>query len=186
MKIKILAERINEHLHVFDQVIGSDGVVNLTKANKNDALVKRFGAQGFVYVGDAAVEKSIWRRAVDALGVVARALRVHHWAKNVLVLLPILLHGHLTEWHTWIQGIIAATALSLAASGTYLINDMLDLASDRRHPVKRFRPLAAGTLSISAGIMLVVLLLVSAVALSTLLSVACTALVAAYAALSLF
>lgn len=74
----------------------------------------------------------------------AKALRVHQWAKNLLIALPFLAGHHFhTVWQ--LAGLFAAfLAMSLCASGTYLWNDLLDLEYDRAHPRKRDRLAASG------------------------------------------
>lgn len=72
-----------------------------------------------------------------------RAMRPHHWIKNLMVFVPLLAdHGTDKELYLRLLGVFAA--LSACASGTYLLNDVLDLPHDRRHRRKRHRPLAAG------------------------------------------
>jgi 4-hydroxybenzoate polyprenyltransferase len=83
-----------------------------------------------------------------------RALRPHQWAKNLLVFVPALA-AHRLEWSLQLDLILAFCSLSLCASGGYVVNDLLDVQSDRRHPRKRFRPFASGDLSIGAGVLLV-------------------------------
>ena len=78
-------------------------------------------------------------RPVDYL----RALRPHHWVKNVLVFAP-LLAAHETRPELYLTAAGVFAALSACASGTYLLNDLVDLQYDRRHATKRHRPLAAG------------------------------------------
>lgn len=82
---------------------------------------------------------------------VIRALRPHQWIKNVLVFVPILLDHRLLEGDTMLRGALAFTAFCLAASGAYVVNDLLDLEADRSHPTKRFRPFAAGDLAPVVG-----------------------------------
>ena len=82
-----------------------------------------------------------------SLKELARSMRMSQWAKNTLVFVP-LLAAH--EWGDSERAVAAAVAfgtLCMIASGTYLINDLLDIEADRGHPTKRFRPLAAGTIS---------------------------------------
>lgn len=84
-----------------------------------------------------------------------RALRPHHWAKNALLLLPILA-AHLTWTPSLVVDVVTAlVAFSLAASAVYVGNDIADLPADRRHPTKRHRPLASGTLSVRAAVGLI-------------------------------
>ena len=76
-----------------------------------------------------------------------RAMRPHHWLKNGLVFVPILLNHDVFDpgalWH----GLIAFVAFSLIASAIYLLNDIKDVEADRRHPTKCKRPLAAGEIT---------------------------------------
>jgi 4-hydroxybenzoate polyprenyltransferase len=76
-----------------------------------------------------------------------RAMRPHHWLKNGLVFVPILLAHELFVFGNFLHGALAFLALSLCASAVYLLNDLTDIESDRRHPEKRHRPLASGALS---------------------------------------
>ena len=73
-----------------------------------------------------------------------RAVRVHQWAKNLLLVLPALA-AHLVPDTRAIGLLVTAfVSFSLLASAVYLLNDIQDLEHDRAHPVKRTRPLAAG------------------------------------------
>jgi 4-hydroxybenzoate polyprenyltransferase len=96
-----------------------------------------------------------------------KAIRLHQWAKNVLIFLPLLLA------HAWAAGLIAGAAIAflsfgLCASATYIVNDLLDLEADRHHPRKRLRPFAAGDLSALSGIAVVIVLLAASLALAML------------------
>jgi len=85
---------------------------------------------------------------------VVRALRPHQWAKNALVALPAALAHRLGEPGVWADLALAFVALSLCASGTYVVNDLADRERDREHPTKRARPFASGALGAGAGIAL--------------------------------
>lgn len=80
-----------------------------------------------------------------------RALRPHQWLKNLLVLVPLLAAFRVGDGQALLAALLAFASFSLAASSGYVLNDLLDLASDRRHPRKRERPFAAGSLSIRSG-----------------------------------
>jgi 4-hydroxybenzoate polyprenyltransferase len=84
----------------------------------------------------------------------ARALRPHQWVKNLLVFVPILLDHRLTQPEVVARGAIAFAAFCLAASGAYVVNDLLDLEADRSHPAKRYRPFASGALAPRVGYLL--------------------------------
>lgn len=86
-----------------------------------------------------------------------RALRPHQWPKNLLVLVPVLT-AH--AWTRWGDALLAMLAMVLASAAVYLINDLCDLAADRAHEHKRRRPLASGALSVPAGIVLAIVLVV--------------------------
>jgi 4-hydroxybenzoate polyprenyltransferase len=87
---------------------------------------------------------------------VIAVLRPHQWLKNLLVLVPAVA-AHRIDGTTGRSVLLAVVSLSLCASGGYVINDLLDLEADRRHPRKRFRPLASGQLSVKRAIVLVIL-----------------------------
>ena len=94
------------------------------------------------------------------------AVRLHQWAKNLLVFLPVLA-SHRLEWAPLRDAIIAFFAFGLCASAVYLLNDLIDLDSDRRHPRKRLRPIAAGRISPPSGLAMSGVLLVAAFALGS-------------------
>lgn len=98
-----------------------------------------------------------------------KALRPHQWAKNVLVFVPMILAHRISDPQSIMAALLAFICFSLAASGIYLINDMMDLAQDRKHPAKRKRPFASGRLPLSAGFVLVPACLGGAIGLATLL-----------------
>ena len=120
-------------------------------------------------MGDVAHQPSLALKA-DASGPrfvpFLRALRPHHWAKNTLVFLPILMGHQIFDaqlvWHS----LLAFMSFSLLASATYLVNDLVDIEADRKHPTKRLRPLAAGTLKPAHAKAAIPILLAGSVALA--------------------
>jgi 4-hydroxybenzoate polyprenyltransferase len=100
----------------------------------------------------------------------ANALRVHQWVKNLLVFVPVLLDHKISNPVSVTRAFIAFAAFCFAASGAYVLNDLLDREADRIHPVKRQRPFAAETLSPLFGILLVPLLFAGALLCSLWLS----------------
>lgn len=90
--------------------------------------------------------------------IVAKAMRVHQWAKNVLIFVPVLA-AHQATPLTELRALTAFAAFSLCASSVYLLNDLVDLPHDRLHPSKRKRPFASGTLPLSLAPMLIALTL---------------------------
>ncbi len=94
-----------------------------------------------------------------------KAIRLHQWAKNVLLFLPLVL-AHVRSAGLIVGALVAFLSFGLCASATYIINDLLDVEADRIHPRKRRRPFAAGDLSAIHGIVVVVLFFVAAVLLA--------------------
>ena len=80
-----------------------------------------------------------------------RAMRVYQWVKNLLVFVPALAAGSILAPSALTPAVVAFVCFSLCASGGYLINDLVDLDSDRRHPRKRLRPFAAGEIGAVTG-----------------------------------
>ncbi len=190
-----VAERIAAHVGLFDEVMASDDAVNLKGKAKAAALVARYGARGFDYAGDATVDLAVWREARQAIVVggprlqraaarlttlgpvfppeapwraLLRALRLHQWVKNLLILVPLLAAHQIGDAAALVQAGLAFLAFGLTASAVYLINDLLDLPDDRRHPSKCRRPFAAGSLPLLWGAVLVPALLAAALTISLL------------------
>ena len=207
-----VAVRVASHLGLFDEVIASTSGHNLKGAAKAEALIARFGVAGFAYAGDARADLPVWRQSAAAIlvnvsaGVAARvragspiehaiddrpplaaallrAMRPHQWVKNLLVFVPIFTADAMTNWPSWAGGILAFLAFSAVASSIYLLNDLLDLASDRAHPQKRNRPFAAGTAPLPAGVLLSVFLLLAGAVLARQAGI--LSVVLSYAAMSL-
>ncbi|HYE94927.1 MAG TPA: UbiA family prenyltransferase [Rubricoccaceae bacterium] len=109
-----------------------------------------------------------------------KALRPYQWAKNGLIFLPVALAHRLTEPALLLDAMLAFAALSLCASGTYVVNDLLDREQDRLHPIKRRRPFASGALSPRAGVVLVPLLIGGAFLVATALPLVFTAALVLY------
>ena len=188
-----LATRVADHVGIFSGVLGSDGAVNLTGNNKLKLLRDKFGERGFDYVGNdtpdlvllaASKEPMIanatprLRQRMRARGLQAAhafderphplrslltAIRVHQWAKNALIFLPLLL-SHSLSLPKILTAMLAFACFSVTASATYIVNDLLDIEADRRHTRKQSRPFAAGDLSAAQGLALVVLFLTLALA----------------------
>jgi 4-hydroxybenzoate polyprenyltransferase/phosphoglycolate phosphatase-like HAD superfamily hydrolase len=98
-----------------------------------------------------------------------RALRLHQWAKNALIFVPLFLSGRVAQPGSVLNCAVAFVAFGLLASATYIVNDLLDLAADRSHRTKKDRPFASGALPIQAGLAAIPLLMLAAAGLATLL-----------------
>jgi len=117
--------------------------------------------------------------------VCIRAMRPYQWTKNLLVLAALLFSGQLGHPAQMLVGFSAFVAFCLAASATYIFNDILDIESDREHPKKRHRPLPSGALSVPAAWCLLVVLFALALALAYLIRIQFLFAVLAYVALTL-
>lgn len=87
-----------------------------------------------------------------------REMRIHQWAKNILVFVPLVLSHNYLQINGILNSIAAFFAFSFCASATYIFNDILDIESDRRHRQKKNRPIASGEVSIPSAISLCIIL----------------------------
>ncbi|MFZ5585280.1 MAG: UbiA family prenyltransferase [Thermodesulfobacteriota bacterium] len=186
------AEAVANHLGLFDLVLASDGVANLTGRRKADALGQRFGAGGYVYAGNSLKDLPVWRGASQAivvnapgrvarrvrslglehqimgqppavgLGCLLKALRAHQWVKNILVLVPVMAAHRLDEPALLARSGLALALFILASAGVYLFNDLMDLEADRRSGDKCRRPLACGDMPLAWGLTLFPALMLAA------------------------
>jgi 4-hydroxybenzoate polyprenyltransferase len=117
--------------------------------------------------------------------IIYRGLRLHQWAKNGLIFVPLVLGGKGEQSAAWVNELIGFLALGFAASSTYIINDLHDLPNDRKHRSKRTRPLANGDLSIQFGLFLAIASLIIGFVLAAHASLGAFAMLALYVALSL-
>lgn len=209
---RLIADRVAEQLGLFDEVLATSEGLNLKGRNKLDLIQARFG-KDFVYAGDSHADIPIWKASKAAvlvgvsddvasrvrkdvpiekefaresvgLGIWLQALRPHQWVKNLLLLVPLLTAFRIFDPVAWMQFLQAFSAFSLAASATYMVNDLWDLESDRGHPRKRFRPFASGRLPILKGLAVAAFLLAVAFALAFTLSTPFFFVLATYLALT--
>lgn len=89
---------------------------------------------------------------LDRLRALIVALRPRQWTKNLSVFIGLVFAQQLFDGLSFERTVFAFVTFCLASSSIYLLNDLLDLEKDRQHPVKRLRPLAAGTLPVSWAI----------------------------------
>jgi 4-hydroxybenzoate polyprenyltransferase len=100
------------------------------------------------------------------LGALIGELRPRQWTKNLLLFAGVLFSRHLTDGQLLLRATAGFVGFSLLAGSVYLMNDLKDLEVDRRHPVKRLRPLAAGRLPVAAVWVALVPLLAAVAAIS--------------------
>lgn len=209
-----VVQRVADHIGLFDAAFGSDGECNLTRREKALFLQRRH-PDGFAYIGDSSADIPVWKAAEEALIAQApatgspftekvgksvvistrgarrrygfiRALRIHQWIKNGLVFLPLLLtlSAETTTSHV-INCVIGFFSFSLLSSGTYFINDILDVQVDRRHPTKKTRAMAAGTIGLRTGGVLGVAIMAAGFFLGSMVSAFFVAALAVYTVLTL-
>lgn len=94
------------------------------------------------------------------IGGYVRTVRPHQWVKNVFVLAPLFFAKDLFEPRLVLRAAGAFGVFCVLAGAVYTINDIADADADRRHPVKRFRPIASGRISASSARVLAVVLVV--------------------------
>jgi 4-hydroxybenzoate polyprenyltransferase/phosphoserine phosphatase len=186
-----LVAGIARRLGSVDSIVASDEHVNRKGSAKAEAIEAHIAGQPWSYLGDSRADFSVWNRAQHqvcvsssaalkerfqrefphgqtlsvsgpSLATWLRGMRVHQWLKNLLVFLPVALAHRWFDVQAIWNSVLAAVAFSLCASGVYVLNDLLDLDSDRQHPRKRKRPCASGELPLSSAILVVPILFVSA------------------------
>lgn len=117
----------------------------------------------------------------SSLSVWLKQLRVHQWVKNLLVFVPILASLRQRDLSDLANSALIFVAFCLMASAVYIFNDLSDLASDRAHPTKRFRPLASGAMPIPQAVVAATILAAGAIAVASLISVVAVGVVVLYA-----
>ncbi len=113
-----------------------------------------------------------------------KACRPKQWAKNVLVFVAPAAAGVLTTWYYLRLTLLGFVAFCLVSSATYLLNDVLDVESDRRHPTKRNRPIASGAVPVPLAVVMAVVLFVGGVGLALTINITLAGVVAGYAVLT--
>ncbi len=167
------ANRVATHLGLFDLVIASRGRTNMKGKTKLAQIRAAIGDAAFDYVGDAPADRPIWQEARIAYTVgvstgtahehrlfkgrtltraLIKAARPHQWAKNALVFVPLATSGLMLNGLAIGQALIAFAFMSIIASSVYLLNDLVDIDSDRQHAKKCTRPLASGDLPIPVAV----------------------------------
>ena len=97
-------------------------------------------------------------------------IRPAHWIKNLFLLIPLFFAGNLFQIERLVAVGAGMIAFCLVSSGIYILNDIKDRETDKLHPLKKDRPLAAGTITVTAAIPLMLVLLLSGLAISILIN----------------
>ncbi len=146
---------------------------------------------GVVRTHGGQVTEQTTRAATSAQGPrpsllrgLVKACRPKQWAKNVLVFVAPAAAGVLTEGHYLRLALLGFVAFCAVSSATYLLNDILDVESDRKHPTKCNRPIASGVVPVPMAVGLAVVLFIGGVALAAYDSWTLAGVVAGYAVLT--
>ncbi|MDT7567186.1 MAG: decaprenyl-phosphate phosphoribosyltransferase [Pseudonocardiales bacterium] len=125
------------------------------------------------------------RRPMSSVSGLVKAMRPRQWLKNVLVLAAPLASADLVQVTVLEKVGLAFVAFCMAASAVYLINDSVDVAEDRAHPVKRHRPIAAGLVPVKLAVATSAVLFVGSLAVAWLASMQLLIVIAVYIAVQL-
>jgi 4-hydroxybenzoate polyprenyltransferase len=109
-----------------------------------------------------------------------KTMRPKQWLKNVVIFAPLVFDVKLFNLRYLAQTVAGFVLLCLISGTVYIINDLVDIESDRQHPRKRYRPLAAGQLGVSAAIIAAILILLTVLPLSFLLNYVLGAILTSY------
>jgi 4-hydroxybenzoate polyprenyltransferase len=175
---RVIATGIAQRFPILQATPHADQDPNPNEATQ----LERLFPDGFVYAGDGRTDLSIWRSARAAvivsenpalnaavqsagipierafddkrsrLALWVRAIRPHQWIKNAVVFVPVILGWRDVSLASLTTTLAMVVLLCAVASLTYLVNDMADLSSDRKHWSKRRRPFASGAIAVRDGL----------------------------------
>lgn len=178
----------------FDEIYGSNNDFNLVGKNKTKFIIENIG-EGFIYIGDSKTDLPVWSACSEVIAInptksvetkikkmskpffiyrdknnffnsLFKLIRIHQWIKNSLIFIPFLLSESVSFDNTFLNLVVGFFVLSILASSTYIINDLIDLDKDRLHWSKKKRPLAAGHISIPIALIVALMSLASSICLS--------------------
>jgi 4-hydroxybenzoate polyprenyltransferase len=208
-----VVDRLADRFGLFDSAHGSSDTHNLKGRNKRKFILERFGPVA-VYAGDSRPDFHVWKGVGGAVyagtnasvanrlrkggkleaeftrpragpGAWLRAFRIHQWSKNLLLFAPLILAHAYTDMQSVTSTLLAFLILDLVASGSYLINDISDLGSDRRHRTKRARPLPAGVIPVAQALIMAPLMIAGGLTAAWFVKPALAFALAAYVAVTL-
>lgn len=170
-----LAEKISDHLGIFQEVIGSKGTTNMTGHQKGQALFDRFGVHGFDYAGDSPIDAAVWQLSRRALVVcpkwgvlkkvcaLKRSDEIHYISREIrrpfalfLALRPLF----------WLFNLVTTSVtlflgLGFLSSGLLIIGDLFTLELERKRVCKNKSVFADGHLHLITAFILAPLLILS-------------------------
>lgn len=174
-----VANSVCRELPIFDGILATEHQ-NLAGRLKLEKIRQHANGEPFSYAGNSSVDHQIleasdeailvnptaslkrkWKsrtahkiidgRRIGPIKSIVKSMRVHQWIKNALLFVPLVLSHQANNLEMLVYVAIGFVSFSFIASGTYLLNDLLDISADRKHPVKRHRPFAAADLPILSG-----------------------------------
>jgi hypothetical protein len=191
-----IAHTIAEELGIFDEVIANTIARPVSASSKYKILQERFGEQGFSYAGNSRSDIAVWNIATSgilvhatksiashvrnhipieaefpstqrlALKDILQEIRIHQWLKNLLLFIPPIMAHRIGNPEILFHALIGFFSFSFLASSMYVMNDLLDIPSDRAHATKRMRPVALGTISALQAVILAILLGIASISLA--------------------
>jgi len=173
---------------LFSEVYGTDNTINLKGEKKANLLVSKYGDKQFDYIGDSSADlpvfarcrlaylvnppgslekstakittvKNVWKTGKASIKDYIKAIRVYQWIKNLLLFVPLVTSHSLSDFKLLSLSFFAFCAFSAVASAGYLLNDLMDINSDRTHPRKKFRPVASGKIPVLNAVIMAIVLL---------------------------
>lgn len=209
------AQKIADYLGLFSSVIITSTKFNPEDINKPEKKLVDCVKNGFEYVcysnnsssflikryNDYTVNNSIppkndvhqtvnivYTKNESNSGILKyfKAIRVYQWSKNFLLFVPLITSHNISKTDMLIRCIFGFLAFNFCASSTYILNDIFDTESDRKHPRKKNRVFARGDISVSNGLVIAMIMTVSGISLSLFLSINFTLLVLSYIILTFF
>ena len=203
------AQAVAQHLALFDRVLATGPVQgNLKGGRKLESILRDAAGEPFGYAGDALVDRPIFEasqlplvvggsaalagRQADKAVIIDgkdreakiwwKSLRPHQWSKNLLVFSPVVAAHQVGPLGP--DALLSFFGFCFVASAFYLLNDLYDVDVDRRHPEKRTRSVASGTLHPSSALLLLSLLLVLAGVIASHLPIKYTIILLCYGAVT--
>ena len=191
-----IADKVANHLGCFTGAFGSNDKTNLSGKQKLKRVYEIIGNAQFDYIGNSKADIPIWektnkiimvnsktvvknkfkksdnvqlinqKRHNTKFKIMIKGMRVHQWVKNSLLFLPIIMAHQFSNVNLLVAVLWAFISFSFCASAVYILNDLLDIETDRKHPTKKNRPLASGLMSVKIGVLLIFLLLLTSVLIS--------------------
>ena len=150
-KLKSLTEKFGER--GFDYA-GNSTVDLAVWRGARQAIVVNAGPRLVTRIqhGENANLGRVFERDSSFFAALVRCLRPHQWIKNVIIFAPLVAAHRLNQMPLLLNDLWAFLIFCVCASGVYMVNDIMDLDADCRHPAKKFRPFAAGDLPLQAGL----------------------------------